>query len=196
MDRCPCSYGSGGHGRFNRWPRPCRLPIHTIAACRMRPCEPPELSNIGRRLMTRALWYSTVLLSAIVALPSAQVPSDAEARVRHTFIAASGDTAPTGGTYLPFSFINARLNTRHEVAFDAVVSGPPLTTSVFVGDGRTTSAIALGTSTDPAVPSFGAVFDPFITTSSSRTAGRSLRSRAVGIPCPAAAPSRRETRTP
>lgn len=113
--------------------------------------------------MTRALWYSTVLLSAIVALPSAQVPSDAEARVRHTVIAASGDAAPTGGTYLPFSFINARLNTRHEVAFDAVVSGPPLTTSVFVGDGRTTSAIALGTSTDPAVPSFGAVFNPFIT---------------------------------
>ena len=113
--------------------------------------------------MTRALWYSLVLLSAIVALPSAQVPSDAEARVRHTVIAASGDAASTGGTYLPFSFINARLNTRHEVAFDAVVSGPPLTTSVFVGDGRTTSAIALGTSPDPAVPSFGEVFNPFIT---------------------------------
>jgi hypothetical protein len=113
--------------------------------------------------MTRAPWCSLVLLSATVALASAQVPSDADVRVRHTVIAASGDAAPTGGTYLSFSFINARLNTRHEVVFDAVVSGPPLTTGVFVGDGRTPSPIALGTSLDPAVPTFGEVFNPFIT---------------------------------
>ena len=112
--------------------------------------------------MTRALWCSLVLLSAIVALPSAQVPSDADARIRHTVIAASGDAAPAGGTYL---FLLHQCQVEH-TARGHVRCGrqrAPLTTGVFVGDGRTTSAIALGTSPDPAVPSFGEVFNPFVT---------------------------------
>jgi hypothetical protein len=82
--------------------------------------------------------------------------------VRHTIVAASGTAAPAGGNYLPF-FLHARLNTRHEVAFDAFVDGPPITTGVFVGDGRAASAIVLGTNPDPAAPSFGFVGNPFIT---------------------------------
>ena len=95
--------------------------------------------------------------------PLAQVSVAKEAKklATHTIVAASGGAAPAGGNYL--SFFNARLNARHEVAFDAFVSGPPLTTGVFVGDGRTTSTIALGANPDPAAPSFGFVFNPFIT---------------------------------
>jgi hypothetical protein len=83
--------------------------------------------------------------------------------LRHTIIALSGSAAPAGGNYLPLSFLHATLNARHEVAFDAVVSGPPFTFGVFVGNGNTTSAIALGINPDPAAPSFGSVFNPCIT---------------------------------
>lgn len=84
------------------------------------------------------------------------------ARPHHTIVAASGGVAPAGGNYLP-RFSQARLNARHEVAFDAVVGGPPFTSGVFVGNGRTTSTIALGANPDPAAPSFGEVQDPFVT---------------------------------
>jgi hypothetical protein len=83
--------------------------------------------------------------------------------VRHTIIAASGAAAPAGGNYSTFSFLNATLNTRHAVAFDAVLSGPPPTTGVFLREGKTTSTIALGVNPDPAAPSFGTVLNPFIT---------------------------------
>ena len=134
--------------------------------------DPPNSLTQGRRLMTRAPWCSLVLLSAIVVLPPAQVSPDADAQVRHTVIAASGNAAPTGGTYLPFSFINARLNTRHEVAFDAVVSGPPLTTSVFAG----ASLAAVGdrhseAARIPAVPALSVRYS----THSSRQTGTSSR---------------------
>jgi hypothetical protein len=66
------------------------------------------------------------------------------------------------GTYLP-SFVNARFNARDDVAFDGAVSGPPMTTGVFVGNGLRTSAIALGINPDPMKPSFTDVFDAFIT---------------------------------
>jgi hypothetical protein len=55
------------------------------------------------------------------------------------------------------------LNARHEVAFDAFLTGPPPTFGVFVGDGTRTSTIALGVNPDPAAPSFGFPFSPFIT---------------------------------
>ena len=116
--------------------------------------------------MKRAILYTVVLLlPALMALPFVQVSSadGAKIQVRHTIVAASGDAAPAGGNYLPFSYINARLNARHEVAFDAFVGGPPFTSGVFVGDGRTTSTIALGANPDPAAPSFGSVANPFIT---------------------------------
>jgi hypothetical protein len=112
--------------------------------------------------MNRAVLYPVVLLPALIAVPFAQIPSaaDTASKVRHTVIAASGGAAPAGGTYL--NFFNATLNARHEIAFDAFVGGPPFTSGVFVGDGETTSTIALGANPDPAAPSFGSVFDPFI----------------------------------
>jgi len=116
--------------------------------------------------MKRAILYTVVrLLPALMALPIAQMSLAAGAQmpVRHTIIAASGNAAPAGGNYLPLSFFNARLNARHEVAFDAFVGGPPFTTGVFVGDGSTTSTIALGANPDPSAPSFGQVSNPFIT---------------------------------
>jgi hypothetical protein len=84
-------------------------------------------------------------------------------RVRHTIIAASGGAAPVGGNYITFSFFNATLNARHGIAFDAFLSGPPPTSGVFVREGKTTSAIALGVHPDPAAPSFGTVSNPFLT---------------------------------
>ena len=110
--------------------------------------------------MNRATFYPLVVLSAIIAQPIASISSAAGGRIDglHTIVAASGDATPAGGRYLPL-FFNARLNTRHEVAFDAFVNGPPITTGVFVGNGRTASTIVLGTNPDPAAPSFGFVGD-------------------------------------
>lgn len=116
--------------------------------------------------MKRAILYIVVLLlPALSTLPFAPVSAAAGAKikVRHTIIAASGGPAPAGGNYSTFSFSNATLNARHEVAFDALVGGPPFTTGVFVGDGKTTSTIALGANPDPTAPSFGFVANPFIT---------------------------------
>src|SRR6266545_315968 len=116
--------------------------------------------------MKRAILYTVVLLlPALMALPSAQMSSagGAKVKVSHTVVAATGAAAPAGGNYSTFSFFNATLNARHAVAFDAFVIGPHPTTGVFVGDGKTTSTIALGANPDPAAPSFGFVFNPFIT---------------------------------
>ena len=115
--------------------------------------------------MKRAIWYAVVLLPALTVLAFTQILSaeGAKCRVRHTIVAASGDAAPAGGNYLIFSFINASLNARHSVAFDAFISGQPPTSGIFVRDGKTTSTVALGANPDPAAPSFGTVMDPFIT---------------------------------
>lgn len=113
--------------------------------------------------MNRATFCRLVLSPAIVAISFApMLAADAQIEVRHTIVAASGAEAPAGGNYLPL-FVNARWNTRHEVAFDGFVNGPPITTGVFIGNGRTASSIVLGTSPDPAAPSFGFVGNPFIT---------------------------------
>jgi hypothetical protein len=112
--------------------------------------------------MNRAHLYTVVLLlSALVITPFAKVSSAAapQVEVRHTIIAASGGAAPAGGTFAP-QFFNATVNAQHEVAFDAVLSGTQATTGVFVGDGKTTSTIALGGNPDPR---FATVFNPFIT---------------------------------
>jgi hypothetical protein len=114
--------------------------------------------------MKRAILYTVVLLlPTLMALPSAQMSSAAGAKVKvsHTVVAATGAAAPAGGNYI--TFLNATLNARHAVAFDAIVIGPHPTTGVFVGDGKTTSTIALGANPDPAAPSFGFVLNPFIT---------------------------------
>ena len=89
--------------------------------------------------------------------------ADASSSVRHTIVAASGVAAPSGGNYTAFSFLNATIDAQHAVAFDAVVSGPPPTTGVFLSAGGTTSTIALGLNQDPTAPSFGLVSNPFIT---------------------------------
>ncbi len=116
--------------------------------------------------MKRVFLYLIVLmLTASMSQSLLQISSAADGnfKVRHTVIAASGDATPAGGNYLPSSFSNVRLNARHQVAFDASVGGSSFTTGVFVGDGKTTSTIALAENPDPAAPSFGSVSNPFIT---------------------------------
>ena len=111
--------------------------------------------------MKRAFLYLVIL--TVTTSMALQISSAAggNVKVRHTVIAATGDAAPAGGNYLTSSFSNVRLNARHDVVFDASVG---TTTGVFVGDGRTTSTIALGENPDPTAPSFGSVSNPFITT--------------------------------
>jgi len=105
--------------------------------------------------MKRAFLYLVIL--TIITSISLQISSAADVKVRHTIIAASGDAAPAGGNYSPFSFSNVSLNARHEVAFDA---GVGVTTGVFVGDGKTTSTISLGSATHPFItPNGDVVFD-------------------------------------
>src|SRR6185369_16884011 len=108
--------------------------------------------------------YLIVLAVAVsMSLPFAEISSAANVKVRHTVIAATGDAAPTGGNYLPSSFSNARLNASHQVTFDAVVGDPLFATGIFVGDGKTTSVVALGPNPDPSAPVFDSVANPFIT---------------------------------
>ena len=113
--------------------------------------------------MRKVFLYLIVLaVAAALSLPFARISSAESVKVRHTVIAATGDVAPGGGNYLPFSFANARLNARHEVAFDAVVSGPSFAAGVFVSDGDTTSEVALGpdSATNPFItPNGDVVFE-------------------------------------
>jgi hypothetical protein len=108
--------------------------------------------------MKRTFLYPVVLaVAASMALPFAQLSSAAagETNVRHTIIAASGDAAPGGGNYL--SLRNATVNAQHQVAFDAVVSGPTFGSGVFVGDGTTTSTVMLGAASRPFITPNGEV---------------------------------------
>src|SRR5262245_50933253 len=138
-----------------------KLCLNSNQACR-------ELTSVGlaaairRQLFCRAgsRFAATAAALMLVANSTWAQPLTA---VSHTIIAASGLAAPVGGNYGTFSFINVRLNARHDVAFDAFLTGPPFTFGVFVGDGTRTSTIALGVNPDPAAPSFGFPFNPFIT---------------------------------
>ena len=113
-------------------------------------------------MKTVYVYTVVLLLSALMIMPVAQVSSAAatQVEVRHTIIAASGDAAPNGGTYTP-AFFNATVNAQHQVAFDTFLSGSLDTSGVFVGDGKTTSTIALAGNPDPTA--FTTVFNPFIT---------------------------------
>ena len=114
--------------------------------------------NSRREGMKSIFLYLIILtVAASMALPFAEISTAAQVEVRHTIIATTGGPAPDGGNYLPGSFSNVRLNASSQVTFDASV-GPPFTTGVFVGDGKTTTTVALGTN-----PNFGAVNNPFIT---------------------------------
>src|SRR6185369_4225419 len=89
--------------------------------------------------------------------------SAVQAQVRHTIVAASGNPAPAGGNYV--GFLNTlSVNARGQVTFNARLGGPS-TTGVFVNDGNTTTAIALGGNPDPTAGNFSFVSTPFITTS-------------------------------
>lgn len=112
-------------------------------------------------------WYAIVILPALAAPSFSQTLSAdaAKQKVRYKVIAESGGASPENGTFLPFSFFNVSLNSRHEVAFDAVVTGPPPTTAIFLSRGKRISTIALGSNPDPTQPSFGTVMGSFITES-------------------------------
>ena len=97
--------------------------------------------------------------SCIQPLPA----GDQFTNVRHTIIVQSGEATPAAGNYSPFSFGNVTFNDAHRVAFDAFVIGQSPTSGVFVGDGKSTSTIALGVTPSPAGASFGSVSDPTIT---------------------------------
>src|SRR5262249_40672579 len=61
-------------------------------------------------------------------------------------------------------FLNTlAVNARGQVTFDARLGGPSAT-GVFVSDGTTTSAIALGGNPDPTAGNFNFVSTPFLTT--------------------------------
>jgi hypothetical protein len=108
--------------------------------------------RFSRSLLAQIALTLTLFLSA----------ADAQAQVRHTIIAASGDAAPAGGNYLGF-FSTPASNVGGQVAFDAFLGGPSRL-GVFIGRGTTTSAIALGGDPDPAAANFGFVIAPFLTT--------------------------------
>jgi hypothetical protein len=101
---------------------------------------------------------------ALIALTLSQVLSltGVRSQVRHTVVAASGDSAPAGGNYKEFLNTLA-LNARGQVAFDARLAGPS-TSGVFVSDQISTSAIALGGNPEPTAGNFNFVSTPFITT--------------------------------
>lgn len=102
-------------------------------------------------------------VSVLMVLVLVQLVPATQAQVRHTIIAASGEAAPAGGNY--GNFLNTiALNARGEVAFDVLLSGPS-TSGVFVSNGATTSAIALGGNPDPAAGNFVFVSAPSLTTS-------------------------------
>lgn len=105
-----------------------------------------------------------LICCAVIALTLSQFLSVTSvlAQVRHTIIAASGDAAPAGGNYV--GFLNTlAVNARGQLAFDARLGGPSAT-GVFVSNGITTSAIALGGNPDPTAGNFSFVSTPFITT--------------------------------
>lgn len=102
------------------------------------------------------IWLPQPIRADQITLPPAR------AQVIHNIVAATGDAAPAGGNYTLFHNTLA-LNERNQLAFDAGLGGPSAT-GVFVSDGMTTSAIALGGNPDPAAGNFNFVSTPFLTT--------------------------------
>jgi hypothetical protein len=111
--------------------------------------------------MTNAM-RGSLAVAAMIAATLTQVlsPTGASAQVKHTVIAATGTAAPQGGNFFRFQSIG--MNARGQVAFDAQIHGAASTLGIFVGDGKTTSAIALAGNPDPASGDFGSVGSPTI----------------------------------
>src|SRR6185503_3090190 len=101
--------------------------------------------KVERSLRLHATIPSSRVVCALIALTLAQLlwttSVQAQAPVKHTIIAASGDVAPEGGKYR--SFTTVAVNERSQVAFDALLTGPS-TSGVFFSDRKKTSAFALG----------------------------------------------------
>ena len=121
-------------------------------------------NKVERSLRLHATIPSSRASCALIALTLAQLlwttSARAQAPVKHTIIAASGDVAPEGGNYRSFTTI--AVNARGQVAFDALLTGPS-TSGVFFSDRKKTSAIALGGNPDPASGNFSFVSTPSIT---------------------------------
>jgi hypothetical protein len=143
--------------------------------------------------MNRTISHVVVSAACFIQMLSG---GDNARNVRHTVLVQSGDAAPAGGIYIPFSFVNLTFNAHHTIAFDAVLTGPPFMPGIFVANGKTISTIALAVSPSPAGPSFGSVLDPFLTRDDAvifiddagdifRSAGKTIASVArVGDPAP------------
>src|ERR1041385_1961906 len=118
----------------------------------------------SRKKKEQVMKLLRLICCAFIALTLSQFlsVSGVRAQVRHTIIAASGDAAPAGGNYT--GFLNTlAVNARGQVTFDTRLGGPS-TTGVFVNDGTTTFAIALGGNVDPTAGNFNFVSTPFLTT--------------------------------
>ena len=161
----------------------------------------PNSRTQGRRLMTRALWCSLVLLTAIVALLLCKRPGRRRPRMRHTVIAASGDPAPTGGTepsFSPSSMPGLTHGTRSRLTrSSAGLRSRPACSSETAGLRRRSHSeparirlfqASVRYSTHSSRQTGTSCSRERLATSSWPMAGRLLRSREVGIRCPAAAP--------
>lgn len=126
---------------------------------RMRSVPSPLLKGSPRRHITT---LARRAISTLIALTLALSAIGTQAQVRHTIIAAAGDAAPAGGNYRDF-FDTLATNARGQVVFSGLLGGPS-GTGVFVSDGVTTSAIALGGNPDPAAGNFSFVSIPSLTT--------------------------------
>ena len=117
-----------------------------------------------RSLRLHATIRSNRAVCALIALTPAQLlwttSVRAQASVKQTIIAASGDVAPEGGNYRSFTTI--AVNERGQVAFDALLTAPS-TSGVFLSERKQVSAIALGGNPDPASGNFSFVSTPSIT---------------------------------
>ena len=91
---------------------------------------------------------------AVVTLTFAYLPLaiGAPADCRNTIVAATGTAAPAGGDY--FFFSQVALTANHRVAFTAFLSGLS-NSGVFLGDGETTSVVALGGNPDSGAGNLG-----------------------------------------
>lgn len=108
-------------------------------------------SNLSRAI--RATVSSWRVFWTVVVLTLAYLPAAVGAPVEcgHTVIASTGTAAPAGGDYF---FFHQLAFAKDEVAFAAFLRGPS-NSGVFLGDGATTSVVALGGDPDPAAGNLG-----------------------------------------
>lgn len=118
----------------------------------------PDSKEVARTRRSRRTGpaFAAILTAALAQMLLAP---DASAKEGHRIVAASGDPAPEGGTFL--RFLGLATNERGEVAFHALLLGSSQA-GIFAWNGRTTSAIALAGNPDPASGDFAFVDAPVI----------------------------------